>query len=150
MFCIKICLLEPEPIGAELLRVEPEPKFFTWSRSWKKNIWSRSRGKLARLRNTVSAHLPAKSWIRRSFKKRVGLRISFAQLFFSAEASIWGGTDCVVCRWSHGSESVFNFLPKSGGKNTGTDKMHGNCRKTECCSTGLITLSTFEQELDLI
>ena len=28
MFCIKICFLEPEPVGAELLRVEPEPKFF--------------------------------------------------------------------------------------------------------------------------
>ena len=36
MFCIKLCFLEPEPVGAELLWVEPEPK---------KNIWSRSRGK---------------------------------------------------------------------------------------------------------
>ena len=26
MFCIKICCLEPEPVGAELLQVEPEPK----------------------------------------------------------------------------------------------------------------------------
>ena len=35
--------LEPEPVGAELLKVESEPKFFTWSRS---------RGKMVRLRNT--------------------------------------------------------------------------------------------------
>ena len=35
MLCIKICYLEPEPVGAELLKVEPEPKFFTWSRSRK-------------------------------------------------------------------------------------------------------------------
>ena len=27
MFCIKICFLEPEPVGAELLWVEPEPIF---------------------------------------------------------------------------------------------------------------------------
>ena len=35
MLCIKICYLEPELVGAELLKVEPEPKFFTWSRSRK-------------------------------------------------------------------------------------------------------------------
>ena len=35
-------LLEPEPVGAEILCVEPEPIFFT-----------RSRGKMARLRNTT-------------------------------------------------------------------------------------------------
>ena len=28
MFCIKICFLEPEPVGAELLWVETEPIFF--------------------------------------------------------------------------------------------------------------------------
>ena len=33
MFCIKICFCEPEPVGAELLWVELEPIFFTWSRS---------------------------------------------------------------------------------------------------------------------
>ena len=38
MFCIKISFLEPEPGGAELFWVEPEPIFFTWSlgRSLKK------------------------------------------------------------------------------------------------------------------
>ena len=36
MFYIQICVLEPEPVGAELLQVKPEPKFFTWSRSRKK------------------------------------------------------------------------------------------------------------------
>ena len=36
MFCIKICVLEPDPVGAELLWVEQEPKFFNWSRSRKK------------------------------------------------------------------------------------------------------------------
>ena len=25
MFCIKICFLEPEPVGIEILWVEPEP-----------------------------------------------------------------------------------------------------------------------------
>ena len=35
---------EPEPVGDELLRVEQEPIFFTWSRS---------RGQMARLRNTA-------------------------------------------------------------------------------------------------
>ena len=38
-------------VGAELLRLEPEPICFTWSWSLKK-IWSRSRGKMARLHNT--------------------------------------------------------------------------------------------------
>ena len=38
MFCIKICFLEPEPVGAEILQVEPEPKFFTWSRAEKKKL----------------------------------------------------------------------------------------------------------------
>ena len=38
MFCIKICFMEPEPVGAELFKVEPEPKFFTWSRSRKEKI----------------------------------------------------------------------------------------------------------------
>ena len=52
MCCIKICFLDPEPVGAELLCVEPEPIFFSWNRSRKKNIWNRSRGKIARLRNT--------------------------------------------------------------------------------------------------
>ena len=52
MFCIKICFIEPEPVGTELLWVEPEPKFFTWSRSPPKNIWSRIRGKMVRLRDT--------------------------------------------------------------------------------------------------
>ena len=52
MLCIKICFLELEPVGAKFLWVEPEPKFFTWSQSRKKN-WSRSRGKMARLRNTA-------------------------------------------------------------------------------------------------
>ena len=28
--------MEPEPVGAELLWVEPEPIFFTWNRSRKK------------------------------------------------------------------------------------------------------------------
>ena len=38
MFCIKICFLEPEPVGTELFGVElePEPIFFTWIRSRKK------------------------------------------------------------------------------------------------------------------
>ena len=36
MFYIQICVLEPEPVGTELLQVKPEPKFFTWSRSRKK------------------------------------------------------------------------------------------------------------------
>ena len=54
MFCtgIKISFLEPEPVGAELLRVEPVPIFLIWSWIRKKNIWSRSRGKMARLRKT--------------------------------------------------------------------------------------------------
>ena len=53
MFWIKICFLEPEPVGAEFFQVETEPKYFTRSRSRKKNIWSRSRVKLFRLRNTA-------------------------------------------------------------------------------------------------
>ena len=54
MFCIQIFFLEP--VGAELLWVEPEPIFFTWSWSGteQKNIWSRSRGKMVRLRNTAN------------------------------------------------------------------------------------------------
>ena len=46
MFCIKICFLEPEqePVGAELSWVELEPIILTWSRS---------RGKMAQLRNTA-------------------------------------------------------------------------------------------------
>ena len=60
-FVSKSVFLEPEPVGAELLKVEPQPEpeltFFTWSQSLsrKKNIWSRSRsrGKMARIRNTV-------------------------------------------------------------------------------------------------
>ena len=42
MLCIKICYLEPEPVGAELLKVEPEPKFFTWSLSRKKKSGARA------------------------------------------------------------------------------------------------------------
>ena len=49
MFSIKICFLKWEPYdaiigeaGAEIFYLQPEPK---------KNIWSRSQGKMARLRN---------------------------------------------------------------------------------------------------
>ena len=61
MLCIKICYLEPEPVGAELLKVEPEPKFFTLSLSRKKksgagaekkNLEPEPR-KMPRLRNTA-------------------------------------------------------------------------------------------------
>ena len=40
MFCtgIKISFLEPEPVGAELLRVEPVPIFLIWSWIRKKKI----------------------------------------------------------------------------------------------------------------
>ena len=64
MFYIQICVLEPEPVGTELLQVKPEPKFFTWSRSRKKNIWSR--GKMARLRNIalMSTGLPVPGFVR--------------------------------------------------------------------------------------
>ena len=64
MFCIKIYFLEPEPVGAEVLWVEPEPK---------KNSWSRSRGNMARLLNTavVNKHLNSlicnAVWARDSF-----------------------------------------------------------------------------------
>ena len=52
MFCIKICFLEPEPVGTELFGVElePEPIFLPGSGVEKKNIWSRSRGKMAMAR----------------------------------------------------------------------------------------------------
>ena len=36
MFCIKICFLEPGPVGEDRLRMEPEPIFFPWSQSRKK------------------------------------------------------------------------------------------------------------------
>ena len=54
MRCIKIfksCFSEPQPVGAEIFWVEPEPILFTLSRSRKK-IWSLSRGKMARFHNT--------------------------------------------------------------------------------------------------
>ena len=37
MFCIKIYFSELEPVGVEILWVEPEPRFFTQSR---KKIWA--------------------------------------------------------------------------------------------------------------
>ena len=46
MFSLEICFLEPEPVGAELFWVEPDPEPIF-------SIWSRSRGKMARLRNIV-------------------------------------------------------------------------------------------------
>ena len=45
MWCIKTCSTESGPVSAEILGVEPEPK--------NTSILSRSREKLARLRNTA-------------------------------------------------------------------------------------------------
>ena len=51
MFCKKSVFLEPEPVGAELLLVEPEPIFLPGAGAEKKNV--RSPGKMARLHNTA-------------------------------------------------------------------------------------------------
>ena len=53
MFCIKICFLEPESVRAELLLTEPDLIFLPGAGAEKNHIWSRSRGKMARLRNTA-------------------------------------------------------------------------------------------------
>ena len=53
MCCIKICFLDPEPVGAELLCVEPELIFLTWSRSRKKKYLEPEPRKMDRLRNTA-------------------------------------------------------------------------------------------------
>ena len=47
MFCtgIKISFLEPEPVGAELLRVEPVPIFLIWSWIRKKKYLKPEPGK---------------------------------------------------------------------------------------------------------
>ena len=44
MFCIKICFLNPEPVGAKNFYLEPEPKKKR-AGAEEKNIWSWSRGK---------------------------------------------------------------------------------------------------------
>ena len=44
---------EPKLAGDELLWVEPEPIFFYLEPELQKNIWSRSREKMAQLRNTL-------------------------------------------------------------------------------------------------
>ena len=46
-------VLEPKPVGAKLLWVEPEPqKEMSGAGAAKRNVWSRSRGKMVPLRNT--------------------------------------------------------------------------------------------------